>query len=125
MEIFLVTFGIAKSVKHFFNRNAVLFYGESSNIGTGEKKLPYQDGGPYEIETGPFNQWTGFYMIETFVMKELIRNFFLSRNNFCRYPNNDQKKVVQNTTCVNLKKLFHPKLFQCLLKTKLMVSKLD
>ena len=39
MEIFLVAFGIAKIVKHFFYRKAVLFYGESSNIGTGEKKL--------------------------------------------------------------------------------------
>ena len=32
--------------------------------------------GPYRIETSPLiwraNQWTGFYIIETSVMKELI-----------------------------------------------------
>ena len=37
----------------------------------------FHDGGPYHIETRPLicsaNQWTGFYMIGTFVMKGLIR----------------------------------------------------
>ena len=36
----------------------------------------FHDGGPYHIETSPLicsaNQWTGFYMTVTFVMKELI-----------------------------------------------------
>ena len=36
----------------------------------------FHDGGPYHIETSPLigspNQWTGFYMIGTFVMKYLI-----------------------------------------------------
>ena len=35
----------------------------------------FHDGGRYYIETSPLiyiaNQWTGFYMIATFVMKEL------------------------------------------------------
>ena len=35
----------------------------------------FTDWGPYHIETSPLicttNQWTGFYMIETSVMKEL------------------------------------------------------
>ena len=35
----------------------------------------FHDGGSYHIETSPFicsaNQWTGFYMIGTSVMKEL------------------------------------------------------
>ena len=34
----------------------------------------FHDGGPYHIETSPLirnaNQWTGFYMIGTSVMKE-------------------------------------------------------
>ena len=43
-------------------------------------KLPvayklFHDGGPYHIETSPLicsaNQWAGFYMLETSVMKEL------------------------------------------------------
>ena len=40
----------------------------------------FHDGGPCHIETSPMiwraNQWTGFYMIETFVMKEFnfVRN---------------------------------------------------
>ena len=36
--------------------------------------LTLHDGGPYYIETSPLictaNQWTGFYMIGTFLMKE-------------------------------------------------------
>ena len=36
------------------------------------------DGGPYHIETSPLNlsgnHWTGFYMMATSVMKELIYN---------------------------------------------------
>ena len=36
------------------------------------------DGGPYHIETSPLifsaNHWTGFYMMGTSVMKELIYN---------------------------------------------------
>ena len=39
------------------------------------------DGGPDHIETSPLicrvNQWTGFYMIGTFVMKELSNNISL------------------------------------------------
>ena len=35
----------------------------------------FHDGGPYHIETSPLicfaNQWTGFYMIWTSIMKEL------------------------------------------------------
>ena len=35
----------------------------------------FLDGGPYHIKTSPLicrvNQWTGYYMIETYVMKEL------------------------------------------------------
>ena len=35
----------------------------------------FHDGGPYHIETSPLlcraNHWTGFYMIETSVMKKL------------------------------------------------------
>ena len=35
----------------------------------------FHDGGPYHIETSQLicraNEWTGFYMIRTFVMKEL------------------------------------------------------
>ena len=38
--------------------------------------LLIHDGGPYHIETSPFicpeNQWTGFCMIATFIMKELV-----------------------------------------------------
>ena len=37
--------------------------------------LLFHEGCPYHIETSPLicsaNQWTGFYMIETYVMKEL------------------------------------------------------
>ena len=37
----------------------------------------FDDGGPYHIETSPLissaNQWTGFYVIGTSVMKELIK----------------------------------------------------
>ena len=37
----------------------------------------FHDGSPYYIETSPLicraNQWTDFYMIGTFVMKELMR----------------------------------------------------
>ena len=45
---------------------------------------PFHDGGPYHIETSHLvcsaNQWTGFYMVQTSVMKELKRiysNLFL------------------------------------------------
>ena len=37
----------------------------------------FHDGGPYHTETSPSickaNQWTGFYMIETSVMTELMK----------------------------------------------------
>ena len=39
----------------------------------------FHDGGPYHIENSPLicyaNQWTGFYMIGTSVMKELIEKY--------------------------------------------------
>ena len=39
-----------------------------------ERKIYIYDGGPYHIETNPLicrtNQWTGFYMIGTSVLKE-------------------------------------------------------
>ena len=39
-------------------------------------------GGTYHIESSPFifraNQWTGFFMIETSIMKVLNQHFFLS-----------------------------------------------
>ena len=42
-----------------------------------EQKYILHDGGPYHIETSPLlcraNQWTGFSMIGTSVMKELIQ----------------------------------------------------
>ena len=31
----------------------------------------FNDGGRYHIETSPANQWTGFYMITAYVMKEI------------------------------------------------------
>ena len=34
-------------------------------------KSLFNDGGRYHIETSPANQWTGFYMITAYVMKEL------------------------------------------------------
>ena len=44
--------------------------------------LLFHDGGPHYVETSPLicsgNQWTGFYWIVTFVMKELI-NFSHSK----------------------------------------------
>ena len=44
--------------------------------------LLFHDLGPYHIETSPLictgNQWTGFYMIETFVMKELILSMYFN-----------------------------------------------
>ena len=47
--------------------------------------LTLYDGGPYQIETSPLisraNQWTGFYMIGTSVMKEL--KYFLAPRIFC------------------------------------------
>ena len=34
----------------------------------------FQDGGRYHIETSPLaNQWTGFYMITAYVLKELSK----------------------------------------------------
>ena len=42
------------------------------------KAYLFHEGGPYHIETIPFicraNQWTGFYMIGTSVMKEWVQN---------------------------------------------------
>ena len=39
--------------------------------------LDFLDEGPYHIETGPLicnpNQWTGFYMVGTSVVKELLK----------------------------------------------------
>ena len=39
----------------------------------------FRDGGPYHRETSPLiyiaNQWTGFYMILTSVMKELKKTY--------------------------------------------------
>ena len=41
----------------------------------------FHSGGPYHIETSPLiriaNQWTGFYMIGTSVMKKLVENLLL------------------------------------------------
>ena len=41
----------------------------------------FHDGGRYHIETSPLicraNQWTGFYMISAFVMKELKQDIFI------------------------------------------------
>ena len=46
------------------------------------------DGGPYRIETSPLvgisNQWTGFYMIETSVMKELMQTICTEKMTFLR-----------------------------------------
>ena len=57
----------------------VVFYYFTS-VAKGLIKIYYQlfhDEGPYHIETSPLscrvNQWTGFYMIRTSVMKELKR----------------------------------------------------
>ena len=47
----------------------------------------FHDWGPYHIEVRPLicsaNQWTGFYMTEAFVMKELmtiLRGFYVPQN---------------------------------------------
>ena len=50
----------------------------------GKRLKFFHDGGPYHIETNPLicsaNQWTGFYMIGTSVMKELkIRFCYVAR----------------------------------------------
>ena len=46
----------------------------------------FHDGGPYYIKTSPLicseNQWTGFYMIETSVMKELRKDCILNIDNY-------------------------------------------
>ena len=40
----------------------------------------FYDGGPYRTKTSPLifraNEWTGFYIIETSIMKELKANVF-------------------------------------------------
>ena len=50
-------------------------------IGLFSVTWPFHDGGRYHIETSPLicraNQWTGFYMITSSVMKELIGLWFL------------------------------------------------
>ena len=64
----------------------------SSILGYAHTKLSaatllFHDGGPYYIETSPLihfaNQWTGFHMIGTSVMKELIREKSNFRLNNC------------------------------------------
>ena len=49
--------------------------GESFKLPVALPQL-FHDGDPYHIETSPLtckaNQWTGFYMIGTTVMKELV-----------------------------------------------------
>ena len=49
-----------------------------------QRNEPFQDGGRYHIETSPLiygaNQWSGFYMIRTSVLKGLMKSslhFFL------------------------------------------------
>ena len=48
--------------------------------------LLFHDGGSYYVETSPLigsaNQWTSFYMIEAFVMKELKQSSYLAIINF-------------------------------------------
>ena len=60
------------------------------------KFLALHEGGPYHIETSPLicygYQWTGFYGIGTFVMKEL-KNCFLDTS--------DGENVVQLAQSVN------------------------
>ena len=55
--------------------SASIYLFEANNGGTGAGCLLFHDGGPYHVETRPLicpaNQWTGFYMIGTFVMKKI------------------------------------------------------
>ena len=52
--------------------------------------LTFYDGGPYHIETSPLisraNQWTGFYMIGSSIMKKLryiYNNFISLKSDIC------------------------------------------
>ena len=62
----------------------------------------FHDGGFYHIETSPLtckaNQWTGFYMIGTSVMKELL----LLRNNILHIITKLMSRTLINTKLINL-----------------------
>ena len=49
--------------------------GERDRYGQVAEHLIFHEGGSYHIEASPLicraNQWTGFYMLETFVMEHL------------------------------------------------------
>ena len=66
------------SIKDFFTKSNQIysflwFWSHLKN------PLLFHDGGPFHIETSPLifspNEWTGFYMIGTDIMKELMENF--------------------------------------------------
>ena len=62
----------------------------------------FHDGGPYHIETSPLiykaNQWTGFYIIGTSVMKELNSNHLYVVSNTL----STDKRYWQNQAIENL-----------------------
>ena len=63
------------SWKHEKLRSFLSFSGGIEKEHWPEMGYPFYDGGPFHIETSALiyssNQWTGFYMIGTSVMKEL------------------------------------------------------
>ena len=61
--------------EHFLNIHTFSRKGQSLKVLKITLLAFFHDGGPYHTETSPLirraNQWTGFYMIGTSVMKEL------------------------------------------------------
>ena len=74
--------------KRYFNSKAYTHH-DVTTFTIGEMVELFHDGGTHDIETSPLictaNQWTGFYMIRTSVMKKLqYKNIEYLKNRTCR-----------------------------------------